>query len=632
LDGSSPTPEDLKAVAQKQRAKDKEKRGADNPKKFSDVRVIQRNLVYVTNLALSAAKEEILRRQEYFGRFGKIVKIVINRNHVYSGPQGPSVSAYITYSSNGQAHSAIKAMDGTVADGRVLRASFGTTKYCTYFLRNIRCPNPDCMYLHDAGATADSFTKEDMAQGKHLLSNKPTGGVTAPLASPAPSAKIAIPTTSSSSSSAHSLSPTARAKPNTMAWKTVVCANAGTPPSPPKIDQGVAGQQTHLSTSADSKLTPKLSQSQPIHKLPPSQQPTPINLSQSQPIPACINDKGFTTTGELKFIESQSSEGDEESCGFSSSKEEEEDIANESPVGSEEISGTTPPAILLDNLQNHHRVLDDNEEHSGSLDLSSSPKPVPPLRPPKDTNTKAGLAFEEWLKDKFMELVVDENSPRTTLNKLPVLPTTGCDDFDPWLHPNFLRTLRQTSQSRFSFAQAQQQAQQAQQSQVQQHAQHLPYHHFQHAQAYQQYQQQLQYLQPQDQQQQMLQLQQQQQQIQQQLVPLQLLQQGMNEAQPAPQLQALQQQFHARQQTRPNNNMNNSRQWPQAQQLQRTLASSQPPMQQKVQRGAMPQPTVSMYMPQQLQLQQMQHMQMQQIRHMQQMRQQMVPIHPGQSY
>jgi hypothetical protein len=28
------------------------------------------------------------------------------------------------------------------------------------------------MYLHDVGATVDSFTKEDMAQGKHLLSNK----------------------------------------------------------------------------------------------------------------------------------------------------------------------------------------------------------------------------------------------------------------------------------------------------------------------------------------------------------------------------------------------------------------------------------------------------------------------------
>lgn len=32
---------------------------ATSKKQFSDVRVIQRNLVYVTNLALSAAKEEV---------------------------------------------------------------------------------------------------------------------------------------------------------------------------------------------------------------------------------------------------------------------------------------------------------------------------------------------------------------------------------------------------------------------------------------------------------------------------------------------------------------------------------------------------------------------------------------------
>ena len=45
------------------------------------------------------------------------------------------------------------------------RASFGTTKYCTYFLRNLPCNNPDCMYLHELGETDDSFTKEEIASG-----------------------------------------------------------------------------------------------------------------------------------------------------------------------------------------------------------------------------------------------------------------------------------------------------------------------------------------------------------------------------------------------------------------------------------------------------------------------------------
>jgi len=43
------------------------------------------------------------------------------------------------------------------------RASYGTTKYCTYYLRNMVCQNPNCMYLHEPGEEADSYTKEDLA-------------------------------------------------------------------------------------------------------------------------------------------------------------------------------------------------------------------------------------------------------------------------------------------------------------------------------------------------------------------------------------------------------------------------------------------------------------------------------------
>ena len=45
------------------------------------------------------------------------------------------------------------------------RASFGTTKYCTFFLRGSQCSKLDCMYLHELGEEEASFTKEDMQQG-----------------------------------------------------------------------------------------------------------------------------------------------------------------------------------------------------------------------------------------------------------------------------------------------------------------------------------------------------------------------------------------------------------------------------------------------------------------------------------
>lgn len=38
------------------------------------------------------ADPEILKRHEYFGKFGKIHKVVINQSPSYAGSQGPSAS------------------------------------------------------------------------------------------------------------------------------------------------------------------------------------------------------------------------------------------------------------------------------------------------------------------------------------------------------------------------------------------------------------------------------------------------------------------------------------------------------------------------------------------------------------
>eukprot|EP00126_Sphaerothecum_destruens_P000387 Sdes_comp10444_c0_seq1m2133 len=112
----------------------KKKKGSDGKHKedesrkhLQNVRVIQRNLVYVIGLSLRIAEEETLRKPEFFGLHGKILKVVVNKNNAYNsaGASGPTVSAYITYSSKGEALAAIQAVDGAVVDGRILRASFG---------------------------------------------------------------------------------------------------------------------------------------------------------------------------------------------------------------------------------------------------------------------------------------------------------------------------------------------------------------------------------------------------------------------------------------------------------------------------------------------------------------------------
>eukprot|EP01130_Rhizamoeba_saxonica_P000744 TRINITY_DN1066_c0_g1_i1.p1 TRINITY_DN1066_c0_g1~~TRINITY_DN1066_c0_g1_i1.p1 ORF type:complete len:472 (-),score=97.12 TRINITY_DN1066_c0_g1_i1:35-1450(-) len=165
-----PTKEDIRRIKHEKKIKQRQKKFAESNarKKLANTRVIQRNLVYVTNLSLEISREEILRKPEYFGQFGRIKKIVVNNNKVYHGPNGSSVSAYITYYRNEDAANAIRSIDGTQKDGRILKASYGTTKYCSFFLRNIRCPNSECMYLHEMGSHVDSYTKEDITQGKHL--------------------------------------------------------------------------------------------------------------------------------------------------------------------------------------------------------------------------------------------------------------------------------------------------------------------------------------------------------------------------------------------------------------------------------------------------------------------------------
>lgn len=65
--------------------------------------------------------------------------------------QGPSASAYVTYIKPEDALRAIQAVNNIFIDGRTLKASLGTTKYCSHFMKNQSCPKHDCMYLHELG-------------------------------------------------------------------------------------------------------------------------------------------------------------------------------------------------------------------------------------------------------------------------------------------------------------------------------------------------------------------------------------------------------------------------------------------------------------------------------------------------
>ncbi|KAG1337974.1 hypothetical protein COCNU_04G002800 [Cocos nucifera] len=145
--------------------KAKPKASAEARKHLGSVRVIQRNLVYMIGLPSNLCDESILERREYFGQYGKILKVSISRLTGAAAQQASNnctFSVYITYAREEEAIRCIQAVHNFVLEGKSLRACFGTTKYCHAWLRNMACNNPDCLYLHDIGSQEDSFTKDEI--------------------------------------------------------------------------------------------------------------------------------------------------------------------------------------------------------------------------------------------------------------------------------------------------------------------------------------------------------------------------------------------------------------------------------------------------------------------------------------
>lgn len=132
---------------------------------LAGLRVLQRSLVYIVGLSPSISQEELLVKQEFLGQYGKIKKCVVNKNSGYKhGTTGLSFVVYVTYEREEEASGCIavritQAVDGFLYDGRVLKASLGTTKYCSFFLRGAKCHRADCLFLHQYAPVRDTFKR-----------------------------------------------------------------------------------------------------------------------------------------------------------------------------------------------------------------------------------------------------------------------------------------------------------------------------------------------------------------------------------------------------------------------------------------------------------------------------------------
>ncbi len=107
------------------RQKEAQKREADSlsRKHLAGLRVVQKILVYVTGLTPTIREDrllETLRGNDYFGQYGKIIKIVVSKAKDTSHAQ-QSVGVYVTFARKEDAATCIAAVDGSPNGDKTLR-------------------------------------------------------------------------------------------------------------------------------------------------------------------------------------------------------------------------------------------------------------------------------------------------------------------------------------------------------------------------------------------------------------------------------------------------------------------------------------------------------------------------------
>lgn len=136
-------------------------------KKLKDLRILCRNLVYIVGLPIHYSENEhLLKNFEYFGKYGNVLSVIINKKPATRERyKKKSCAVYVAFSSNSEALFAIKDIHNSWLNGNKIRASFGTTKYCSNFILRLNCTNKSCHFLHELGPIEDTFTVQELKNG-----------------------------------------------------------------------------------------------------------------------------------------------------------------------------------------------------------------------------------------------------------------------------------------------------------------------------------------------------------------------------------------------------------------------------------------------------------------------------------
>ena len=389
---------------------------ADPHRSTSDnnTRVLQRNLMYVANLPAAVAKEELLEDKRYFGKFGKVTKIAITRKSSSGGGGGGgggSYSAYITFKRAADCAVALQMCHHTLLQGAVVKCSYGTTKYCPFWLRSVPCTMNRCGYLHALASAEDVVGKEELqAMEKKGDGDKPIPfplqtTVTEALAAakayksvqPADETELSSSsstTVASSTSSAAASTSSSTATPPASVWKlpaapSITASSSATPASSatsaPTSSSSTAAAAPSASSSASTSSTAAslrpyvsiLAQSQTATQSPPSSTTASAPVSSSvtndiiRIVPSYLKDK-FTPTAASSPQPSPAASGRRKGGSASST-------ATASPA----LSPASTASLAASPSMSRS-----TSKASSASSRASSPIPSPLLQP-ADTNVAA---------------------------------------------------------------------------------------------------------------------------------------------------------------------------------------------------------------------------------------------------
>ncbi|KIV92163.1 hypothetical protein PV10_06624 [Exophiala mesophila] len=263
-----------KQAAAKRKETEKREVESSSRRNLAGVRVKQQNLVYVIGLIPSIKDEQALlqtlRGPEYFGQYGEIDKIVVSKTKPGAANQG--IGVYVTYARKEDAALCINSVDGSLNGDRVLRAQFGTTKYCSAYLRGEVCNNKSCSFLHETGEDGQHTSLQNEPHGARLSTKPTVSAMTNPISVP--------PRPLSSTTNTHPLSSSASkddelrrkeshdgsALPSTASW-----ANANAPIA-----------RTRRASQANSRATPSPALTHASLSVPKPMEPKSEEVATSQ--------------------------------------------------------------------------------------------------------------------------------------------------------------------------------------------------------------------------------------------------------------------------------------------------------------------------------------------------------------